>query len=314
MDQKNELNQLLQKYCKRPLTKLDVVYTTSKFGVSGYQSIVKLACLQGQEYAGNLCQDVKAAEKSAAQQALLGNQHLAQAVAQPATASADKKRPAPKAALTPEEKAAKKAKLEAGENQAVTPKSALNTLVMKIIKRFLQKGETVYQCNKVGAYYQATVSIAGLPGDWGKRAWAGHPHSTKQKAEQSAAEECLKDLQSDPELSEEAKKPKGKGKGKGKYEMMMMMSQLWSMGAELPRETVVEEPVKGTVLEWKGSYGWVQPDNPIDHPASEMRGGKVYLNKKDFVGEVESVAQGQTISFKVYVDPSGLGAQEATLI
>mmetsp|Transcript_69782 Transcript_69782/g.112526 ORF Transcript_69782/g.112526 Transcript_69782/m.112526 type:complete len:329 (+) Transcript_69782:81-1067(+) len=328
MDPKTELNQFLQKHCKRPVTKGDIVYTTSKFGQSQFQTIVKLNCLDGQEYAGHLSPDQKGAEKSAAQQALAAN---ADAVSSALTSPADpKKRKAPAAPLTVEERAAKKAKAEEGENPAITPKTQLNSLAMKISKRYLQKGETVYECNKVGAMYQATVTLACLPGEWKDRAWAGHPSATKQKAEQSAAEEAMKDLSTDPEMSAEAAKPKGYEKGFGKgfgkgmkggfkgYPMMGnwgWQQQAWGGGHDQQqREKVSEEEFKGEVSEWKGSYGWVKASSKIDHPAAEMRGGKIYIHKNDLAGGVESVAQGQAVSFKLYADSSGLGAQEVALV
>merc|ERR1719373_109380 len=72
VDPKNQLSQFCQKFCQRPVTKTDIVYTTSKFGYQ-YQSIVKLNCLGGAEYAGNLSANPKDAEKLAAQQAMLAN-------------------------------------------------------------------------------------------------------------------------------------------------------------------------------------------------------------------------------------------------
>merc|ERR1719343_1979861 len=72
MDTKTELNQFCQRFCQRPVTKNDIIYTTTKFGHQ-YQSIVKLNCLGGAEYAGNLSSNPKEAEKLAAQQAMLAN-------------------------------------------------------------------------------------------------------------------------------------------------------------------------------------------------------------------------------------------------
>merc|ERR1719444_113853 len=69
-DPKTSLNQFCQRYCSRPVTKADVMYTTTKFGPSQFQAIVKLNCLEGQEYAGELSPNPKYAEKSAADQAL----------------------------------------------------------------------------------------------------------------------------------------------------------------------------------------------------------------------------------------------------
>eukprot|EP00931_Biecheleriopsis_adriatica_P033114 TRINITY_DN1923_c0_g1_i6.p1 TRINITY_DN1923_c0_g1~~TRINITY_DN1923_c0_g1_i6.p1 ORF type:complete len:321 (-),score=86.99 TRINITY_DN1923_c0_g1_i6:63-1025(-) len=312
-DSKTELNHFCQRYCQRPVTKTDIVYTTNKFG-NQYQSIVKLNCVQGQEYAGHLSMNQKDAEKSAAQQALLGNQELAQNLPLPASKDPKKKPP-----LTPAQIAEKKARqAEEGDNPAITPKTKLNTLVMKIAKRYLQKGETVYECKKYTGGYQATVRITALPGDWGTRAWAGHLCSTKQQAEQSAAEIALQQIGEDKELAEEAAKPKGfgkggKGKGKGKGWFMMPWDLMWGMsGGNLPREGVTKEPVLGEVLEWKDNYGWIQPDSPIDHPAVKKRGGKIYVNKKDLGGQ--TLSQGTKVKFTIYDDPLGLGAQDVQVV
>eukprot|EP00434_Breviolum_minutum_P003655 symbB.v1.2.003214.t1/scaffold166.1/size289592/16 len=81
MESKNELNQFLQKHCKRPLTKSDIEYKTSKYGMQ-YQAI--------------------AAEKSAAQQALLANSEMVEAL--------KKEQPKRAGMMTAEERAAKRAR------------------------------------------------------------------------------------------------------------------------------------------------------------------------------------------------------------
>mmetsp|Transcript_96369 Transcript_96369/g.171282 ORF Transcript_96369/g.171282 Transcript_96369/m.171282 type:complete len:348 (-) Transcript_96369:101-1144(-) len=342
-DPKTELNHFLQKHCKRPVTKTDIVFTVQKFGPTQYQAIVKIACLDGQEYASEVTSDPKAAEKSAAEQALEANADLVSAAMAAPNA---KKRNSTAGPLTPAERAAKKAKAEEEgvENPAITPKTQLNSLCMRIAKRFLQKGETVYECNKVGLQYQATVTLACLPGEWGERAWAGHLSATKQKAEQSAAEEALKDITEDEGLSAEANTPKGKGKGKGKKggkfdfgkgnPMLMAGAMMgwdggWGWGApekgkswgkgkggcgaNQPRERITDTPVIGTVMEWKGTFGWLQSAIPLDHPAATSRGGKIYVHQKDLAFSMDSLLEGQALSFHVYTDASGLGAEEVSI-
>merc|ERR1719343_1190017 len=108
-----------------------------------------------------------------------------------AAATGDKKRKV-QTPLTPEQIAAKKARNEnEADNPCITPKTKLNSLCMKIAKRYLQKGETVYESNKVAGGFQATVKLIALPGEWAGRCWAGEVCSTKQKAEQSAASIAL---------------------------------------------------------------------------------------------------------------------------
>lgn len=294
--------------------------------------MVKLVCLQGQEYAGNLSPDQKSAEKSAAQQALIANDSLVQEVK--LRGPNEKKR---NADLTPAERAEKKARMEAAAasgngNPAITPKTEINSLVMRIVKRYLQKGETIYVCNKIGNsnQFQATVQISGLPDHWGQRAWAGQVCNTKQLAEQSAAEQALVDIKADATLMEEANKPKGggkgkggagKGKGKGKGggnwwgNMAQMMESMWSMWEEgNKRERVGEADFVGSVKEWKGTFGWLQTSSEIDHPAKNRRGGKIYIHKNDIQDCPETLGEGQQIKFKLYADSSGLGAEEASVV
>lgn len=324
VDAKTDLNQFCQRYCKRPVTKQDIVYVVNRFGHQ-YQSIVKLNCFSGQEYAGHLCMSSKEAEKSAAHQALLAYASTIQALGPKEEQKKGRKGSQP---LSPAELAAKKAKqADAGENPAITPKTKLNSLCMKIAKRYLQKGETVYESLRVTGGYQATVKLGALPGEWAVRCWAGEVCSTKQKAEQSAAEIALEQILADAELSEEANKPKGKGtgeggkgKGKGKKGYWTMWGGyggwVWQGGAggDQPRERVGETPVTGQVVEWKDTYGWIQPHNAIDHPAANMRDGKVYVNKKDLLNESAALEVGATVSFIVYEDSAGLGAEEVATV
>jgi len=323
VDAKTDLNQFCQRYCKRPVTKQDIVYVVNRFGHQ-YQSIVKLNCFSGQEYAGHLCMSSKEAEKSAAHQALLAYASTIQALGPKEEQKKGRKVQQP---LTPEEQAAKEARqAEAGENLAITPKTKLNSLCMKIAKRYLQKGETMYESLRVTGGYQATVKLGALPGEWADRCWAGEVCSTKQKAEQSAAEIALNQILADPELSEEANKPKGKGvteggkgKGKGKKGYWALYGYggwVWQGGSgpDQPRERVGETPITGQVLEWKDTYGWIQPHSEVDHPAAAMRDGKVYVNKKDLLNDLDSLEAGVTVSFFLYEDNCGLGAEEVAVV
>lgn len=318
-DAKTDLNQFCQRYCKRPVTKQDIVYVVNRFGPQ-YQSIVKLNCFSGQEYAGHLSISAKEAEKSAAHQALLAYASTIEALAE--KGDQPKNRRKIQQQLTPQQLAEKKAKqAEEGENPAITPKTKLNSLCMKIAKRYLQKGETVYTCHKVAGGYQATVKLVALPGDWAGRCWAGEVCSTKQKAEQSAAGIALEQILADPELSAEAERPKGKGrgKGKGKGEKGEGKGDYWSYGGWVwqasagpddGRQRVGEGMLTGEILEWKETYGWLKADTEIDHPAAGFREGKIYVNKKDLGGEGAEVAAGSKVKFFLYEDPAGLGAEE----
>jgi len=69
-DPKVLLWQFCQRFCKRNIAKTDIQYNSAKVHPNGTQATVKLICLQGQEFAGEICSNTKDAEKSAAQQAL----------------------------------------------------------------------------------------------------------------------------------------------------------------------------------------------------------------------------------------------------
>jgi len=317
LDPKTEVNQFCQRFCQRPVTKTDIVYVTSKFGHQfghQFQTIVKLNCVQGQEYAGNLCATPKEAEKSAAMQVLANYEAQIKALP-PVNSKETRKKATP--FLTPAELAAKKARqAEEGDNPAITPKTELNSLCMRIAKRYLQKGETVYECRKVPGGYQATVKLSALPGDWKDRVWAGEVFTTKQKAEQSAAEIALAQIQGDSEMSEEAAKPKGFGKGKGKGKGWgkgwEWLDWVWEGGSGdgMLRERIDEEIRTGSVVDWKDNYGWIKAHKEVDHEAASMRDGKIYVNKRDAEGTTLEV--GMNVKFYVYLDPSGLGAEEVS--
>jgi len=92
---------------------------------------------------------------------------------------------------------------------------------------------------------------------------------------------------------------KGGGKHKGKRK-----------APTKPRTRVTHgAAITGTVLEWKGSYGWVLPDEPIDHAKASERQGHLYLNQFDLL-DASTPQPGQTVNFHVYEDSSGLGAME----
>mmetsp|Transcript_62466 Transcript_62466/g.177410 ORF Transcript_62466/g.177410 Transcript_62466/m.177410 type:complete len:205 (+) Transcript_62466:68-682(+) len=82
-------------------------------------------------------------------------------------------------------------------------------------------------------------------------------------------------------------------------------------GPNLARKLIMEEPVIGKALEWKGKYGWVRPDIELSHPLLDKHGGKIYVSCQDLMGVTELTA-GATVQFYIYEDASGLGAEECT--
>uniref|UniRef100_A0A7S2KJ16 K Homology domain-containing protein n=1 Tax=Zooxanthella nutricula TaxID=1333877 RepID=A0A7S2KJ16_9DINO len=80
-------------------------------------------------------------------------------------------------------------------------------------------------------------------------------------------------------------------------------------GPDLPRSRIRTEPVCGEVLCWKGHFGWIQPDEEIDHPQAAEHQGHIYVHQKDLV-QGGSLKAGQRVMFHVYSDFAGLGAEE----
>lgn len=65
--------------------------------------------------------------------------------------------------------------------------------------------------------------------------------------------------------------------------------------------------ISGRILDWKGKFGWIQPDGPVAHPSAGMRGGRLYLTINDCDGGIPPNI-GDHVSFFVYIDTTGLGA------
>lgn len=61
-----------------------------------------------------------------------------------------------------------------------------------------------------------------------------------------------------------------------------------------------------------GHYGWLMTFEEIDHPDVGKTGGRVYVHKRDVV-KGALLSQGDTVSFYLYVDDQGLGAERCQL-
>lgn len=76
--------------------------------------------------------------------------------------------------------------------------------------------------------------------------------------------------------------------------------------------TVINGPRQtGTVCDWKGAFGFIQPSKPIGHPKAGQRGGKVFLAAEDVKEELDGI--GAKVSFTLYSDNSGLGAADCKM-
>lgn len=104
--------------------------------------------------------------------------------------------------------------------------------------------------------------------------------------------------------------PAGEGKGKGKDK--------GPSGPDLPRERITEEPLTGSLINWKGKSGFIEPHEVIDHPLARRRGGKIYVHMKDFKQRKKVPAGGPElgteVQFHLYQDESGLGAEEVVIL
>lgn len=65
---------------------------------------------------------------------------------------------------------------------------------------------------------------------------------------------------------------------------------------------------RGKVLTMLSQYGWLMVSGDVDHPSTEKHGGDVYIHKDDVVDGV-TLCAGDTVSFYLYVDDQGLGAE-----
>jgi dsRNA-specific ribonuclease len=304
-DPKSALNTFCMKFCRRTISKADIVYTVTKVG-DVQQAIVKLHCLEGIEFAGEPASNQKDAEKNAAKQAMLS---YAGEVQRLATEPKPKKVKAPKAA--------------GGELSGVTavndnPKTKLNEVITRILGRTLVKDDILFNHTQTPMGFQATIQLPGLPGKWSNMAWAGQVGKVKKEAEQSAATIAVEAISGNPEFAAALTKPEKKNPGntqgggaakKQKTEQGAAKAKGEYWGAK-ERERITPSIVTGTLETWKGHFGWVKLHTPVEHEQAKKNGGKVYLHKKDWKGAKDPEA-GKDIYMYVYVDGSGLGGEEA---
>lgn len=112
---------------------------------------------------------------------------------------------------------------------------------------------------------------------------------------------------------------KGEGKGGGKG------GNSWSKGwqssnqeqkPQAPRDRVLPESLSGRVIQWKGTYGWIEPSQPIDHPDMAKQAGwqggagRIFVHAEDVVPKWRSLTVGALVEFFLYHDGQGLGAEE----
>jgi hypothetical protein len=68
----------------------------------------------------------------------------------------------------------------------------------------------------------------------------------------------------------------------------------------------------GEVLVMLGHYGWIMPFGEVEHPDVGKTGGRIYVHKRDVQSGVK-LLQGDVVSFYLYADQQGLGAEHCQL-
>eukprot|EP00931_Biecheleriopsis_adriatica_P039178 TRINITY_DN22416_c0_g1_i2.p1 TRINITY_DN22416_c0_g1~~TRINITY_DN22416_c0_g1_i2.p1 ORF type:complete len:702 (+),score=160.23 TRINITY_DN22416_c0_g1_i2:85-2190(+) len=87
-------------------------------------------------------------------------------------------------------------------------------------------------------------------------------------------------------------------------------SRRWTTGGpNLPRTRISTAELSGKVVSWRGQFGWIELEQAIDHPKAMAHHGQIYVHLKD-VSNGEALAPGQRVSFQVYEDKAGLGAEQ----
>lgn len=208
---KQELAQLLQKKLKKPLPKGSIVYTTEEVD-GGHKSTVSLPCDGDKSFAGAKAAEKGEAELNAAKAAVAAYVKEVGAIVpkEKKPPEGDKGQPAKKKAKTePKAKAAKKApkvsKDVAQQQTAQCKMTKLNSLVSKVTRKAVAKGELEYETAEVTTddktAFQSTITVKTVPGYEGMQ-FTGIPADSKKDAKQNAAEQALDVLQADASLSE----------------------------------------------------------------------------------------------------------------
>jgi hypothetical protein len=71
-----------------------------------------------------------------------------------------------------------------------------------------------------------------------------------------------------------------------------------------PRELFHPKPLRGKVKEWRGTNGWIKPNDTIEHPSMQRTRGDLFFAQEDVEQEIEGL--GATVRFMLYEDARGL--------
>jgi len=75
------------------------------------------------------------------------------------------------------------------------------------------------------------------------------------------------------------------------------------------RKRVSEDQLQGKVKSWRGGFGFLTPSSPVDHP---LFTGSLFLHGND-VSDPSKLKEGVAVTFYLYSDPQGLGAEECEI-
>eukprot|EP00397_Hematodinium_sp_SG-2012_P042411 GEMP01046907.1.p1 GENE.GEMP01046907.1~~GEMP01046907.1.p1 ORF type:complete len:150 (+),score=23.25 GEMP01046907.1:60-452(+) len=75
------------------------------------------------------------------------------------------------------------------------------------------------------------------------------------------------------------------------------------------RVRLSDQLIAGRVVQWKGSYGWIEPIVTIEHPEVNRHKGRIFVHADDIRGKWK-LKVGSIVEFFLYLDSEGLGASE----
>eukprot|EP00933_Yihiella_yeosuensis_P052167 TRINITY_DN50180_c0_g1_i1.p1 TRINITY_DN50180_c0_g1~~TRINITY_DN50180_c0_g1_i1.p1 ORF type:complete len:613 (-),score=134.24 TRINITY_DN50180_c0_g1_i1:85-1923(-) len=76
------------------------------------------------------------------------------------------------------------------------------------------------------------------------------------------------------------------------------------------QKLVSNQRVQGTLSQWKGSFGWVEPLQTVKHPLAKQNGGRIYVHRSDIRKSAFLPPVGSQVDFLLYSDAQGLGASD----
>mmetsp|Transcript_43436 Transcript_43436/g.125364 ORF Transcript_43436/g.125364 Transcript_43436/m.125364 type:complete len:553 (-) Transcript_43436:97-1755(-) len=82
---------------------------------------------------------------------------------------------------------------------------------------------------------------------------------------------------------------------------------------EQPPRKRIGGRLTGKILRWGRTFGFVEAEEPIEHPAAKKHKGEVFLHEDDVMGG-KKPREGDAVDFLPYADRSGLGAEKCRII